>query len=332
MQACRFRGTELVLGDVKKPQPGPRDVLVRVKAASLNYRDLLIQSAATQGGLEGRVPLSDGAGIIEEIGAEVSRWRVGDRVAGLFFRDWMTCPFKAGYMPSALGGSTTGGVLAEFVVLPEHAVVAVPSHLSSIEAATLPCAGVTAWHGLVARGGLAANDTLLVQGTGGVALFGLQFASALGARTIVVSSSDGKLARARKLGAAILINYRARPDWDAAVMEQTGGEGATHILELGGPDTYDRSVNTVAACGKIIQIGVLTDFGPKPDLARLQTQNADIHGVTVGSGAHFQDMNAFIAEKRFRPIIDQVFTLRDAAKAYEHLCSGQHFGKVVIRL
>ena len=223
-------------------------------------------------------------------------------------------------MASALGGSTADGMLAEYVVLPEGALVAVPAHLSSVEAATLPCAAVTAWHGLVTRGGMRSGDTLLVQGTGGVALFGLQFARAVGARAIVLSSSDEKLEHAKALGGSILINYRETREWDVA------------ILELGGSGTYDRSVRSVASGGKIVQIGVLTGFGPKPDLARLQMENADIIGVTVGSVEHFTAMNAFLTQQAIRPVIDDVFGLDDVAQALTHLRRQAHFGKIVVTL
>jgi NADPH:quinone reductase-like Zn-dependent oxidoreductase len=235
-------------------------------------------------------------------------------------------------MSSALGGTATDGVLAETIISPEHSLVAIPAHLSSEQAATLPCAAVTAWHALVPRAGLKAGDTLLVQGTGGVALFGLQFGVALGARVIVISSSDEKLARAKALGAAALINYRSTPAWDQAVIAETDGRGATCVLELGGPDTYDRSLRAVAAGGKIAQIGVLTGFGPQPNLGRLQALNADILGITVGSVAHFEAMNAFLGKHRIEPIIDRVFAFDDAEQAYDRLRSGAHVGKVVVRI
>ncbi|WP_316163780.1 NAD(P)-dependent alcohol dehydrogenase [Bradyrhizobium sp. SZCCHNRI20481] len=322
----------LVRVDVHKPEPGNGEVRIRVEAASLNYRDLIILDRAGQDGLDGRIPLSDGAGVVDAMGPDVVQWQVGDRVAASFFRDWVSGPFKTDYVASALGGSTMDGMLAEHVVLPATAVVAVPEHLTSIEAATLPCAAVTAWHGLVTRGGMGQGDTLLVQGTGGVALFGLQFATALGARAIVISSSDEKLARAKALDAAILINYRKTPDWDVALMTATDGRGASHILELGGPGTYDRSMRSVASGGKIIQIGVLTGFGPKPDLARLQWENADIIGVTVGSVDHFTAMNRFLTDHAIHPIVDRVYGFDDAPDAYAHLRSGSHFGKVVVKL
>ncbi|WP_407159849.1 NAD(P)-dependent alcohol dehydrogenase [Bradyrhizobium sp. STM 3557] len=322
----------LVRADVAKPEPGKSEVRIRLEAASLNYRDLLILDAAGQGGLNGRVPLCDGAGVVDAVGSDVMQWRVGDRVAAAYFRDWVSGPFKRGYIPSALGSRTLDGVLTEYIVLPATALVAVPKHLTSVEAATLPCAAVTAWHGLVTRGGLSKGDTLLVQGTGGVALFGLQFAAALGARAIVISSSNAKLDRAKALGASILINYRDTPDWDVAIMKATDGQGASHILELGGPGTYDRSIRSVASGGKIVQIGVLTGFGPKPDLARLQWENANIIGVTVGSVEHFAAMNRFLAEHAIHPIIDRIYGFDEVPEAYAHLQSGSHFGKVVVEL
>lgn len=322
----------LVRADIGKPEPAAGEVRIRIEAVSLNYRDLLILDRAGQGGFDGRVPLCDGAGVVDAVGSDVVRWQTGDRVAASYFCDWISGPFKSGYIASALGSSTMDGMLAEYVVLPADALVAVPEHLGSIEAATLPCAAVTAWHGLMARGGMGKGDTLLVQGTGGVALFGLQFAAALGARAIVISSSNDKLARARALGASILINYRDTPDWDVALMKATDGIGASHILELGGPGTYDRSLRSVASGGKIVQIGVLTGFGPKPDLARLQWENADIIGVTVGSVQHFSAMNCFLAEHAIHPVVDRVYRFDEVPDAYAHLRSGSHFGKIVVTL
>jgi NADPH:quinone reductase-like Zn-dependent oxidoreductase len=322
----------IVRADVGKPEPARGEVRIRVEAASLNYRDLLILDRAGQGSLDGRVPLCDGTGVVDAVGPDVAQWQAGDRVAASYFRDWISGPFKASYISSALGSNTLDGMLAEYVVLPARALVAVPEHLSSVEAATLPCAAVTAWHGLVTRGGMGKGDTLLVQGTGGIALFGLQLAAALGTRAIVISSSNEKLARAEALGASILINYRDTPDWDVALMKATEGKGASHILELGGPGTYDRSLRSVASGGKIVQIGVLTGFGPKPDLARLQWENADIIGVTVGSVEHFTAMNRFLAGHAIHPIIDRVYDFDQAAEAYAHLRTGSHFGKVVVKL
>ncbi|HLJ65709.1 MAG TPA: NAD(P)-dependent alcohol dehydrogenase [Stellaceae bacterium] len=321
-----------ILTDTPLAPPGPGEVRVRLEAASLNYRDLIVLDGAGSSGAAGRIPLSDAAGRVEALGAQVTRWRPGDRVAASFFRDWIKGPFQAEYLKSALGGSVTDGVLTESIILPEAALVAVPGYLSMIEAATLPCAAVTAWQALITRGGLAAGGTLLVQGTGGVALFALQFARSMGARAIVLSSSDAKLDRAREMGASILINYRRVPEWDKAVLEATEGKGVDCVLELGGPDTYDRSVRVVAAGGKIAQIGVLTGFGPQPNLGRLQSMNADILGITVGSVAHFEAMNHYLEEKRITPVIDRIFDFEDAADAYDYLRSGAHFGKIVVRI
>ena len=285
-----------MLSEGVMPVPGPNEVRIEVAAASLNYRDLIVLDSAANGSYDGRIPLSDAAGRITAVGDEVTSWRVGDKVATSFFRDWLGGPFKAGYMGSALGGSASDGVLAECIVLPQTSVVAIPGHLSMEQAATLPCAAVTAWQALVTRGRLRSGETVLIQGTGGVALFALQFAVALGARAIVLSSSDTKLDRAKQLGASMVINYRTIPEWDKAVLESTAGEGANVVVELGAPDTYDRSIRSVAAGGRIAQIGVLTGFGPTPNLARLQSMNADILGITVGSGEHFSAMNGYIAE------------------------------------
>lgn len=223
-------------------------------------------------------------------------------------------------------------MLAEYVVMPGAALVAAPAGLSLEEVATLPCAAVTAWHGLFVRGGLQAGDTVLVQGTGGVAIFALQLAVAAGAKAIVLSSSDSKLERARALGASALINYRTMPEWQNAVRAATDGVGVSRVRELGGPDTYARSLQSLAANGHLIQIGVLTGFGPKPDLTLLQPPNADIHGIIVGSTAHLRDVSAFIATHKLPPIIDSSFAFEDAKAALTHLRSGAHFGKVVLRV
>ena len=322
----------IALTEASMPEPGPGEVRLHIQAASINYRDLLMLAAAGEGVLDGRIPLSDGAGIIDAVGPGTERWHSGDRVAASFFRRWVAGPFRASYMATALGGRMTDGVLAEYVLLPETALVAIPEHLSFAEAATLPCAAVTAWHGLVTRAGMKAGDTLLVQGTGGVALFGLQFAVALGADVILLSSSDDKLARAKAMGASVLVNYRQTPEWDVTVMEATNGRGASHILELGGPDTYNRSVRSVASGGKIVQIGVLSGFGPTPNLARLQSENADIIGVTVGSVEHFGAMNAFLTEYALHPVIDQTLAFDDAPQAFIQLRNEAHFGKIVINV
>lgn len=309
--------------------PGPAEVRVRVAAASLNYRDLdeLDRSRA-----DGLIPLSDAVGEVDAVGGEVTRWHIGDRVAANFFPNWTHGPFQRHYLDTLLGGGKTNGVLAESIVLPASALVAVPDHLSDEEAATLPCAGLTAWRALTEGGVLTADDTVLVQGTGGVAIYGLQLARAMGARVIVLSSSDDKLERAKALGAAITINYRTTPEWDKLVQEQTGGRGASRLLELGGPSTFQRSIRSIAAGGRIAMIGALAGDGPLLDISRLHGMNASIFGLTVGSVEQFDAMNAFVSAKRLRPAIDKVFAFDQVPAAYSHLRSGAHFGKVVVRV
>lgn len=325
-------GTSLVLarGESAVPAPGPGQVLLRVGAASLNYRDLLVLQD-TRKNREGLVPLSDGAGTVVAVGAEVTRWKTGDRVSPSFFPDWHGGAFSMGYnLARVLGGGQTDGVLSDFIVADAASLVAVAPHLSLAEAATLPCAGLTAWHALFERGALQAGESVLVQGTGGVAMFGLQLAHAHGARVIVTSSSDAKLERARALGAWQTINYRSQPDWDRAALDYTDGRGVDHILELGGPDTYDQSIAAIAPGGRIAQIGVLTGFDMKPNIRPLMFKNASIHGILVGSVEHYERLNRFVETHRIHPVIDRQFAFDEAPAAYQHLKEARHFGKLVI--
>lgn len=323
-------GFSLVRSTGSVQQPARHKVVVRIGAASLNYRDLLVRQNAGGDTQPGLVPLSDGAGTVEAIGAAITKWRVGDRVSPTFFADWQGGPFRQAYLASALGGGVVNGVLSDIVKVDENALVRVPAHLSLAEAATLPCAGVTAWQALFVRGRLQEGDTVLVQGTGGVALFALQLAVAKGARVIIISSSDAKLDRARALGAWQTINYRERPDWDKAVLDLTDGEGANHILELGGPDTFERSISAVSHGGNIAQIGVLTGFGPTPNLLPLQFKNASIHGICVGSGQHHAELNAYLEQHAIHPVVDHMFPFGEVPAAYEALKAANHFGKLVI--
>jgi NADPH:quinone reductase-like Zn-dependent oxidoreductase len=310
--------------------PAAQQVLIRVAAASLNYRDLLtLQDTASN--RDGLIPLSDGAGTVVAVGSGVTLWRAGDRVSANFFPTWQRGPFSAAaLLATALGGGQTDGMLSEYVLADAAALVAVPEHLSLAEAATLPCAAVTAWHALFERGNLQPGETVLVQGTGGVALFGLQLAAAHGARVIVTSSSDAKLARARELGAWKTIKYKSQPAWDAAALDFTEGKGVDHILELGGPDTYNRSIAAIAPGGRIAQIGVLTGFASQPNILPLQFKNASINGICVGSVEHFEHLNQFLSAHRIHPVIDRTFAFDDTPAAYGHLQSAAHFGKVVI--
>jgi NADPH:quinone reductase-like Zn-dependent oxidoreductase len=319
----------LVRGTSSAPTPGPSQVLIQVGAASLNYRDLLtvMDIGSSRNGL---IPLSDGAGTVVALGAGASRWQEGDRVSPNFFPDWTGGAFSLSYLGKALGGGTTDGVLNDYILADEDSLVRVPDHLTLAEAATLPCAGLTAWHALFERGGLKAGETVLVQGTGGVAVFGLQLASAHGARVIVTSSSDEKLERAKTLGAWKTINYAATPEWDVETLSLTDGRGVDHILELGGPDTYDRSIRAVAAGGRIAQIGVLSGFTSQPNISPLQYKNASIHGICVGSREHFERLNAFMESHQIKPVIDQSFGFEQVPQAFQILKSAGHFGKLVI--
>lgn len=312
-------------------QPAARQVLIRIGAASLNYRDLLTMQD-TASNRDGLIPLSDGAGTVVAVGSGVTRWKAGDRVSANFFPAWQGGPFSPSALATALGGGQTDGMLSEYVLADAASLVAVPEHLSLAEAATLPCAAVTAWHALFERGQLQAGATVLVQGTGGVALFGLQLATAHGAKVIVTSSSDAKLARARAIGAWKTINYKSQPDWDAAALDLTEGKGVDHILELGGPDTYNKSIAAVAPGGRIAQIGVLTGFASQPNILPLQFKNASIDGICVGSVQHFERLNQFLSAHRIHPVVDKTFAFDDAPAAYGHLKSAAHFGKVVIDL
>ena len=318
---------------VAEPQPEPAagEVLVRIRAVSLNYRDLTTLEAQRPGNLPPPlIPCSDGAGEVVALGAGVTRFRVGDRVAGIFFRDWISGPFELRHHKAALGGSVHG-MLREFVALPEAALVSVPAHLSFEEAATLPCAAVTAWQALFTRGGLRAGETVLVLGTGGVSVFALQLATAAGARVIVTSRNDAKLERARTLGAWATVNYKVTPDWDAEVWRLTEKRGVDHVVEVGGPGTLGKSMNSTAASGQIALIGVLTGFGPpEASLFPILARNVRLDGIYVGSRADFEALNTFLTEHQIHPVIDRVFPFAEAPAALAHLRGATHFGKIVI--
>jgi NADPH:quinone reductase-like Zn-dependent oxidoreductase len=326
-----FRGPEsLRREDLPDPKPGPGQVLVRIRATSLNYRDLLIVK-----GLYSRhlplplIPLSDGAGEVAENGPGVTRFKPGDRVAGIFMQKWIEGGPTEAKAKSALGGAIDG-VLAERVVLDQEGLVRIPDHLSYEEAATLPCAAVTAWHGLVVSGMVRAGETVLVQGTGGVSIFALQFARVSGARVIATSSQDEKLERARQLGASDGINYKKTPDWDAEVRARTGGEGVDHVIEVGGAGTLGKSLKAVRVGGHIALIGVLSGGEVNPSLMLMKTVRTQ--GIFVGSRAMFEAMNRAIALHQLHPVVDRVFPFDEAVEALRYLESGAHFGKIVIRV
>lgn len=323
-----FGFENLALIDRPDPTPGPGQVVVRVRAASLNYRDLLVAKGLYARGMQvPRVLGSDGAGEVVAVGDGVTRWQPGDRVVGCFFQNWAGGPITEAATKGALGGDRDG-VLAERVLLEEGGVVPLPAGLSFEEAATLPCAALTAWHAL-ADGVCGPGRTVLVQGTGGVSVFALQFAKALGARLLVTSGHDEKLVRARALGADAGTNYRTNPDWDKWARQETAGVGVDIVVEVGGAGTLERSAKAVRHGGHIALIGVLSgmgSFNPMHVLMKAVT----VRGVFVGSRAMFEDMNRLVAGQGIRPVIDRVFPLGEAAAALRYLEGGSHFGKVVI--
>ncbi|HEX9667382.1 MAG TPA: NAD(P)-dependent alcohol dehydrogenase [Thermodesulfobacteriota bacterium] len=321
----------LILAERPDPKPGYGQVLVKIKAASLNYRDLLVVKGAYSRNLPpGLVPCSDGAGEVVETGDGVTHVKPGDRVAGIYMQTWISGQLDESKAKSALGGAIDG-VLAEYVLFHEDGLVRVPEHLSYEEAATLPCAAVTAWNGLITSGGLKPGDTVLVLGTGGVSIFALQFAKISGARVIATSSSDEKLERVKQLGTSDGINYKSTPDWDKRILEITGRRGVDHVVEVGGVGTLPKSLRAVRMGGHISLIGVLTGAGEANPLPAVM-KNIRIQGIYVGSREMFEAMNSAITLNQLHPVIDRVFSFEESKEAFRYMESGAHFGKVVIRL
>jgi NADPH:quinone reductase-like Zn-dependent oxidoreductase len=319
-------------------QIAPGMVLIKVHAVSLNYRDLMMVKGLYNPKMAlPRIPCSDGAGEVAAIGEGVNRVRVGDRVCGIFMQRWLDGPLTAEKSKAALGGDVDG-MLAEYVLLDQDGVVRFPEHLSYEEAATLPCAGVTAWNALhhagePARAALP-GETIVMQGTGGVSIFALQFAKLLGARVIGTSSSDEKLSRACGLGLDAGCNYKARPEWSEWVSEVTGGQGADRIIEVGGAGTFGQSLRATRVGGVIAQIGVLSGAATSEPLALtpILHKQLRVQGIYVGSRAMFEEMNAAIAKAALRPVIDRVFGFDQVREAFLHMQSASHFGKIVIRI
>jgi NADPH:quinone reductase-like Zn-dependent oxidoreductase len=322
----------LVLSSRPDPRPGPGEVLLRMKAASLNYRDLVVpdRGYGQYTGTLPLIPISDGVGEVVEVGAGVSRVALGDRVCPTFLQRWVGGELNLERITGSLGGPIDG-VMADLMVMPEGGVCRVPEHLSDVQAATLPCAALTAWSALVTEGGLRAGDRLLVQGTGGVALFALQFAKMAGAHVTVISSSDDKLARARALGADAGINYRSEPEWARASRAITGGAGFDHILELGGEKTLPQSLRCIRPGGTVSMIGVLSGGTMSASLGLIVTRQVRLQGITVGSRDGFEAMLRAIGQHRLEPIVDRVFEFAELKDAMAYLASGAHFGKVCLR-
>ncbi len=322
---------DLALVEAPEPRPGRGQVLVRMRAASLNFRDLSVASGKYMLSKlpPDLVPLSDGAGEVVEIGEGVTRVKVGDRVAGIFMQTWLGGEREPAQLDSALGGAVDG-VLAEHVVFDAEGLVHIPAHLSFEQAATLPCAAVTAWNALYGLQPLQPGQTVLVLGTGGVSIFALQLAHAAGARVIATSSSDEKLERARALGASDGVNYKAVPEWQEAVRALTGGRGVDHVVEVGGPGTLARSLGAARAGGVVSLIGVLTRGQIDPLV--IFGSGAIVRPIYVGSRQMFEAMNRAIALHRIEPVIDRVFPFEAAPEAYRHLKGATHVGKVVIAI
>lgn len=328
----RFGIEGLAMAKRSVPQPGPGQVCVRVTAASLNYRDLMM----VRGEYNPRqplplVPLSDGVGRIEAVGEGVDAGLVGRRVAGLFAQRWIDGEPTAEILRSTLGGPRDG-MLAEAVILDADGVVPVPDHLDDIEAATLPCAALTAWSALVTQGRIAAGDTVLVQGTGGVASFALDFARLCGARVIATTGKPERADDLRARGAFEVVDYRAEPEWGKAVRALTGGRGVDHVVEVGGAGTLTQSIRAVRPGGTISLIGVLAGGAAKVNLTPVLMTNVRVQGVFVGHRRSFEAMSRAIALHGLRPRIDRVFRFEDAPAAFEHLASGRHAGKVCVRV
>ena len=324
----------LALEELPAPEPGPGEVLVRLRAASLNFRDSLIFKGGyrKQQKAENLIPLSDGAGEVAALGPGATGWRVGDRVIANFCPDWIGGEPDRDTIASAPGKSVDG-MLAELRAFPAHALVKTPEHLSDVEAASLPCAGLTAWSAIVTLGRVEPGELVLTQGTGGVSLFALQFAKLVGAEVIVTSSSDDKLARAKELGADHLINYVTNPDWGRAALDISNGRGVDHVIEVGGTQTLKQSLMAVRPGGTVSMIGVLSGatFGDIL-LPFVVSRQVRLQGVTVGSRQGMEAMCRAMAVHGIKPIIDSVFPMAETAAAAAHLDSGRHFGKVCIEI
>ncbi|WP_141430432.1 NAD(P)-dependent alcohol dehydrogenase [Bacillus sp. 03113] len=328
-----FSLDSLVTTERPKPVPGPNEVLIKMRAVSLNYRDLGVISGFYNPNLPlPLIPISDGVGEVIVIGDHVSRVKLGDRVSASFFQKWISgVPDNVG-LQSTLG-SPQDGLLTEYAIIHEDGLVHVPEHLTDEEAAALPCAGVTAWHAVVTKGKVQAGDTVVVQGTGGVSLFALQFAKMHGAKVIVTSSSDEKLEKAMKLGADFGINYKTTPDWEKEVLEFTQGIGADHVLDLGGADTLNKSMNAIRIGGQVTIIGILSGFHADGfNIITAIQRNVNIQGISVGSREMFESMNRAIQQNKMRPVIDRVFPFEQSVEALRYMEKGNHFGKICIKI
>ena len=317
--------------DREKPTPGPGQALVRMLAASLNYRDYMMVGGVYNPRLKRpMIPLSDAVGVVEEVGAGVTRVKPGDRVAPCFFQKWIEGPPSKETGNSALGGAING-VACEYAVFSEDGLVLAPPSLTDEQVAALPCAAVTAWHALFGHAGTVPGDTVLLQGTGGVSIFALQFAKLAGLRTIITSSSDEKLAHARQLGADETINYKTTPNWDETARKLTGGNGVDHVIEVGGSDTLGRSLKALRVHGAISVIGVLGGAEAAVTPTSLLVLSARVQGIFVGSRNMFEHMNKAIEFHKLKPVVDKTFAFAELPAALRYMESQQHFGKICLK-
>jgi NADPH:quinone reductase-like Zn-dependent oxidoreductase len=321
----------LKLGERAIRAPAANEVVVGVRAVSLNFRDLIIPKFNYAGEAKPLVPCSDGAGEVVAVGSGVKRFKAGDRVAGIFFQTWIDGPIGVSETASALGGGVDG-MLAQQVVLNEAGLVPVPASYTYTEAACLPCAGVTAWNALFVEGGLKPGNTVLLQGTGGVSIWALQLAKAAGMRVILTSSSDDKLKRVREMGADDTINYKTTPEWQNEALKLTGGKGVDLVLEVGGADTLRRSLIATRFGGTVAVIGGLSGFAGPFEVIQLLMGAKVMKGIYVGSRRMFEDLNSFVVAQKIKPVVDRAFGFDQARAAYDHLEAARHFGKVVIEV
>jgi NADPH:quinone reductase-like Zn-dependent oxidoreductase len=319
----------LEVKELTSRQLAPQEVCVRVHAASLNYRDLITVNMGVSHEL---IPLSDGAGVVEDVGDEVVQLKKGDRVVGLFFPLWQSGNIDADKFAAARGGVPIDGMLAQYVYGLEDSFVKIPDYLTYEEASTLPCAGLTAWNALVVRGQLQAGETIVIQGTGGVALFALQLAKTIGARVILLSSDDGKLEKAGQMGADELINYKKNPTWEELVGEKTFKVGADLVLELGGGGTLGKSMEAAKINGRISLVGVLTGFDGQINPLPILRKSLAVNGIYVGSRDMQEQFHRALEANKIHPVIDRVFKFDQVKEAYAFMQSARHFGKIVIEL
>ncbi len=331
-EIAKFGIDNLDLVQRKMPVPAAKEVLVKLQAVSLNYRDVMVVNGTYNPRMKlPAVPFSDGAGEVVAVGASVTKWKVGDHVCSTVIAGWLDGEPTAATSKTAIGAGNFDGVLQEYRVFNEEFVVKVPEHLSFEEAATLPCAALTAWNALVVSGKIKSSDTVLTIGTGGVSVFAVQFAKRFGAKVIAISGSDEKLEKIKQLGADETINYRETPDWDKAVLELTDGIGVDHVIEVGGTGTLQRSVKAVRVGGHVALIGALDtsgEFNPVPVFMK----GIRMQGIFIGSRRMFEEMNVEIESFGLKPVVDSVFEFDQAREALNYMESGAHFGKIVVRV